>query len=633
MTFIAAPPPHLYKPELCTLVAGFEAQFDGQPKLAIYQLMKQISLRVHLTIFLAFALPVAIPVGLLSIQSSRPLIVCLSGLFYAVFVAVIQAIRACRYSVDDSTSLKIFRSEAPGLFELIDDVADYFDSEVHEVFITSGFNASACFYRSIPQFFRPTRQLRFGIALFHGTTIEELRGIIAHEMLHLTAKSKAGNIWVRSAQSASWHARKSRLPVFNRWMRAWHKQLWALSIVIGKRDEFLGDQAAANLGVGKPFAVSLIRAQILGSLIEEKCPLFEPEYRLNSEKPPEDFIDAYHNWFDSALQDRELVDSTYSRELSRVYSIKEFHPSFKDRLEAIGMLPDVLDDSWYEAVAMIEPSASTLLGVNLPVFTQKIYSLKYDSISEQWVRHYQHYQRIKPLFESNENVKNVRDAWSRYHATATFQGQAEADKWLSVILELAPDNTIAQRRLAVSQLSRMDTTGLATLEEFTKETQDTIVATESIDALAEYYEKTGDTRSLFEVDKKRDLIRVRLEQIQREKKPRFFARFAPPFAAKNTFGLFHSIFAEEPGIQSVHVARMELSCPSTRHFVLVVTFRSGHRDPNRTIRSLEKKLMLNEATFYLLAAPTVIFLAGRIKRMTGTNIYQAKNVIEKSAAK
>ncbi|MFK7766586.1 MAG: M48 family metallopeptidase [Mariniblastus sp.] len=595
--------------------------------------MSRIALKVHVTVFLTFAIPITL-IALRTFNANEPFAGVMIGCFGVIAVAFIQITRACQNRVTGEPSVKLQRDEAPLLFELIDDVAKHFDDlVVHEVLMIDDFNAYAYSHRSLaPGFYRLTHQLRIGISLLHGATVEELRGIIAHEMYHLSSKQSSSAIWISSATMTSWLASHFRIPFFNHWMRSLHQRLWALSIVISKREELLADQAAMDSVGAKSIAINFIRSQMLHSLFMDKCPQMQPSYRLQEKTPPDDLIDAFHNWFTDALQDRQLAKSTYTNELKRVFSSLEIHPSLKSRLEALNQLPETFDNETYQSVANLTPLAVKLLGENRDEITDRVFQLARKTVESKWEHYFRHYHALKEYLERKHTVENSNDGdtalskvetlLANYHLSLAFDGNKKAAPWLEKILTLKPDHDFAKVELATSQLCSGNTSGIKVLESTLSEFNDSVLVSKALEALAAHYEKTGDTNKLFNVDKNRDRLRAWQEELEREKKRLNFATLTAPRVPYSLRDHFRQTLSSEPSIRSVYIARVQLSCPSTRHYIFVVTFPLFFLRYKSVLTRLESKIGLDQATFSFVSS-TSILAARRTKKLAGTRIYDA----------
>ncbi|KPM48396.1 M48 family metallopeptidase [Jiulongibacter sediminis] len=151
--------------------------------------------------FAAFSLIIA--VAIVSVSASILGIILALGFVFCGFLIVAFLLKFLFASKDKQESdlrLEIDRSQAPGLFELIDELVDQIGTEPpRKVYISTHVNAMVFYESRFWSLFFPSRKsLEIGMGLICSTTSTELKAVLAHEFGHFAQKSMILGTYVSS---------------------------------------------------------------------------------------------------------------------------------------------------------------------------------------------------------------------------------------------------------------------------------------------------------------------------------------------------------------------------------------------------------------------------------------------------
>lgn len=95
------------------------------------------------------------------------------------------------YKNSKNTRVEVFESECPELFAMIKDLADNTQCQMPKhVYLSPDVNACVFYNTNFWSIFFPVRKnLEIGLGLFDGTSVDEVKSIIAHEFGHFSQNS------------------------------------------------------------------------------------------------------------------------------------------------------------------------------------------------------------------------------------------------------------------------------------------------------------------------------------------------------------------------------------------------------------------------------------------------------------
>ncbi len=141
----------------------------------------------------------------LNVHSSPvDMLICASSLFLAVFlVKALFFIKKGEYR----GVIELKRTEQPGLFSFLDQVADDAGApRPHKVFVSGRVNAAVFYDLSLMNLVFPSRKnLEIGLGLVNMLNLSEFKAVCAHEFGHFAQRSMALGRWVYTTQQIAAH--------------------------------------------------------------------------------------------------------------------------------------------------------------------------------------------------------------------------------------------------------------------------------------------------------------------------------------------------------------------------------------------------------------------------------------------
>ena len=342
-----------------------------------------------------------------------------------VIVLVIAAIlRALWVKADPPRGIEVTRSEAPGLFAMLDEVRAKVASprnngpKVDTVLIAPEFNAAIVQRPRLGVFGWHRNYVVIGLPLLRALARDEVMAVIAHEYGHLSdGHGKSGQwvyrvrmTWLQLSQSLGGTLAGRIFQRFFNWYGPWFN---AYSFVLARSNEYAADRASAIVAGAHGAARALTRVAAEARRYDAFWQDLWGESGLERESVSPHTLMGAHFVKPMAGSDvREALNAA----LADVTDIHDTHPSLRDRLSALG-----------EAVPDLEPvgesGAEALLGAGL---TQAL-AQKLDA--DWWERAARNWQARQA------QLKATREALARLEGRSDL---SEAESWqYQVLLEQA----------------------------------------------------------------------------------------------------------------------------------------------------------------------------------------------------
>lgn len=275
--------------------------------------------------------------------------------------------------------------EAPALGGLLDSLRRELGCRpFDEVRISLDFNAGVREFPRLGVFGWPRTVLEVGLPLAAVLAPEELRAVLAHEFVHLSARhGRGGNRLYRLHRTWGNLIEQMQRPVAGtsgravRWAASrfvdWYwPRLHARALVLSRMQEFQADRVAAGLSGGATLASALWRMECLWPWLSER--FWADLYRQaeQSPEPPPDVLARLRAALESPPAPEDAARWT-ERGLSRATDVNDTHPAFPARVRALGLPPDGLRAAGFPAAP--RPSAAeAFLGSDLDPIEQELAS-------------------------------------------------------------------------------------------------------------------------------------------------------------------------------------------------------------------------------------------------------------------
>lgn len=425
------------------------------------------------------------------------------------------------FEVDPPAGRVLRPGEAPALDAMLDALRGAMQSRpFDEVRVSMDFNAGV---RELPRlgvFGWPRTVLELGLPLLTVLAPEELRAVLAHEFVHLSARHGRGggrishlhrmwsDVFERIQRPAA-----GRLDRAVRWAAAgfagWYwPRLHARSLVLSRVQEYQADREAASLCGAETMAWALWRMECLIPWLSER---FWPDLHqeaVHRPEPPADVLDRMRAALETPPAPEEAA-RWKGRGLGRATGHDETHPAFLDRARALGRSADGFREAGFPEAA--RPSAAeALLGEDRGAIERELAAHWQQGARASWRdRHYRAAAeaRRRGPGETAAPVPDPSDAialWEAARTAADLQGPAAAEPLLRAVLGRDPRHPGAGVLLGHHRMGLGDPEGERLLWQVVEQ-EDEQWTPRAGAALHEHYRSSG------QVDRQRD-VRVLLDR-------------------------------------------------------------------------------------------------------------------------
>ncbi len=329
--------------------------------------------RAHGETVLARLYGLALMVGLLLFYAAIPFVIAgvlglTGGLLYLIFLAgripiklvIIIAVVGCvsAWAVFKSLftrpasgafGLPKTAQDCPGVHQLLAEVAQRVDTDpVDEVYLAPGSAVGVHQEGRGPFgiFGVKHRVLTLGLSTIRFLTIGELKAILAHEYAHFSHQDTFYSRFIYQVHVSIEHALYGMLSAgggftyanpFYWFLRLYYKSYSLLAAGYSRSREFLADRMAATLYGSAQFSRALGKVCTDGTLFE--MTIYNNISQLLVEQKA--FVNMYHSFqqYRNEQMSQEEREALYQKILAERGSLFASHPTFAERIEAIGDLP------------------------------------------------------------------------------------------------------------------------------------------------------------------------------------------------------------------------------------------------------------------------------------------------------
>lgn len=580
--------------EFESLVRRVEARHDGSGrKLRFSVVLLALLSYASLFAWLAVAFVIAVPFvwgGLAAGLAEGGWLLLLVGALVAA-AGIVTTLAVLRVRIEPPEGLEIRRADAPDLFAMLDELrARLRSARVHRTVLSWDCNAGVSAIPRLGLLGWPRHHLEIGLPLLEVLSVDELRGVLAHELAHISAQHGRLGGWIyrlrRSWMQAFAQLERSggqRVSVHSA-LRKFFGWFWprfsAHAFVLSRLNEFEADAVAARLGGPGQMASALLGIKLYNRLLGE---LFWPElWRGVSDEPepPADVFRRLRVSLDAGVPASRA--GQWMHEAYRVFTTHEdTHPCLTERLRAMGQ--EKMSEGWADRFPPpARPSAAAVLfGERLEEIQGKLAGLWRAASRDHWQtlraksRVFEDQtaaqaRRTAQAAQAAQAVGNLETLWERAHTTAEIHGAAQAEPLLRQVLALRPTHPAANFLLGRHLLSAGDAAGELHLERAMTADEDFVPA--AAGTLSEHFTRNGETGRVRELRVRMDRYDARVAASRAERNrvtPQ--DRFLPHELASEALAATCVELRKEPEVAQAFLARKELQhFPEQRLFVLVI---------------------------------------------------------------
>lgn len=418
-----------------------------------------------LAIVAAFMAPAAILKVLL--WTAKLWWVAVPGL--AVFFGFLGgAVKALFAKVPEPEEKELERKDAPELFEFIDSTCAKLDAKKPEkVYITDEFNAAVV---TMPRFgmFGHKVYMRLGLPVMNALTTEQFKGVLAHEIGHISGKHggfgkwayQLHEAWGRFIDSQAAHEHKFSA-LYDRFVKWFFPYFQAYSFVLMREHEKEADEYAVEIAGAKPLGEALILLNARNADLNDVFWTRIHEENLEQATPSGDIFSRM--LASLAVIDQARDNETLSKAVKVPTDYNDSHPALADRLKLMGY--------WKETELPAQPgpteanAAGHFLGSSYDGYVAEFEKKWADEIARTWADRYTHFQTSQQRAEELDakaasDELTVEEMIEKAGLISERKGNREALPLLREIVQKFPQHAEANYLLGGVLLSHDDESGL-----------------------------------------------------------------------------------------------------------------------------------------------------------------------------
>ncbi len=472
--------------------------------------------------------------------------------------------------------------EAPALNNLLEGLQRKLGCRpFDEVRVSLDFNASVREFPRLGVLGWPRTVLEIGLPLSTTLTPDELRAVLAHEFVHLSARhGRSGNRLYRLHRTWETLLKKIQRPgagksnsIVSKFVEWYWPRLHARSQVLSRLQEFQADRIAAGLCGAATLASALWRMECLWPWLSERFWVDLYREAEHSAEPPDDVLARLRTALEippSAVESALWTD----RGLSRATDVNDSHPSFPARAQALGLpLADFRASGFPKAP---HPSAAeAFLGPDLERIEQELASdwrrMNQAAWRERHRREAAGRRRRKPhdLREAGTEIastspkestapQDVSSLWETARETIDRRGIAPAVTRLRAILAQNAEHAGASVVLGQHLLGVGDSEGERWLLGVIDRADEQWM-TRACNVLEDHYRTTGQTDRLQAIRARLDRYDSEILLAQRERSTIHPGdRFLPHGLTVDALSSLREVASSEPDCVAVWLVRKDL---------------------------------------------------------------------------
>ncbi|MBL9171093.1 MAG: M48 family metalloprotease [Verrucomicrobiales bacterium] len=508
-------------------------------------------------------------------------ILIFGGLAWAV-------IRGLWVRFEKPEGIPISREQAPRLFEMLDHLRNTLQcSSFHEVLAVNDYNAAVMQIPRLGVFGWHRNYLLLGLPLLQSLSPDEFKAVLAHEFAHSSkGHGRFGN-WlyrVRRSWERIFDHMASRevsgagvLRVFVRWF-------WpvfnAHAFVLSRVNEYEADACSVRLAGAQSAASALMRLPVDASLLTEKFwpSLYTKANDLNT--PPSDMAQSIRQTIAAGPSPEDAAKWLRQAFLAETNN-SDTHPCLKDRLRAIGSLPEGIEQGIFpqSAPPRSGPSAAeTFLGAHEAVLETAISQEWQKLVEPGWKERHAEVQKASEELATLETVASTEAAdteilWKKANKLIQLHDDSVALPVVEQILARNPEHASANFVYGRHHLEKDDPAGITYMETAMK--QDPTVTPEACNALYAHFTRTGQRDQLRPLEERMDQFQEESQKAQVERSNvKESDTFEPADLTAAQLQSVQSILESEADIGSAAVAKKKVShFPTSACYVIAVRLR------------------------------------------------------------
>lgn len=316
--------------------------------------------------------------------------------------------------------------------------------KIHYIMLNSEFNAFISERPSIGMFGWYRRYLVIGVPLLLTLTEEELKGVIAHECGHLSKAHGKSNVKIYRAKTV-WENIAREFDKENTrgsfladgFIQRYLPALNSIYFSASKQHEYEADKISMAVVDKQTFINALLKVSLYSSLIENK---FWSEMRRMSQNISNPVDDVFFRLENEAANfiPEEIINSYVDNFMSYHSLPCSSHPSFVERMEALGALRPVIQPADVNALRKILKNKAD----NVLRICSKDWSTR---ALEKWTSYYNQTVDAKNRLSELEQMRSTQqlsanELLERAFIIERLEGTDKALEAFNTVKEIYPEN-------------------------------------------------------------------------------------------------------------------------------------------------------------------------------------------------
>jgi len=403
----------------------------------------------YVVIFAMILAVVALICGLGALAYLSPAILVFLVKKKLIFVLVPMLwimLRSLWVKIEAPKGYEMTRERFPKVFDELDALSNQLNSlKIHTVLLTPEMNAAVIQTPRLGVLGWQKNTLFLGLELMLSVTPEQLRGVVAHELGHLSGNHSKFGGWIYRIRESWARLMNGMLAQDNIGARmmgkffGWYAPRFsAYSFPLARKNEYEADAMAATLTSPQAIGDALINVHVVAPYLEEN---YWQSYfkRADKEEVPEVLPwEGLHGFLqtnsDPKLQERLDQALLLNTDLS------DTHPSLKDRLKALAV-PEELP-----AAAQVNAAKAWLMDQYEAVIGE-FDGDWFQTNKDAWKERFEYVVKSRSQLEDlqRQNVKDLSDddLWQRGQLEGEFGERTTAIELVSLFRERNPENESA----------------------------------------------------------------------------------------------------------------------------------------------------------------------------------------------
>ncbi len=453
--------------EFIQLVKAAEQDAELNPKsyttkLALFALFG------YLVIFLVLIALLGLTGGLVAtafFSSSLFLLLLKKKLIIAVVASIWVLLRALWVKFTPPQGHSLRRKDYPKLFAELDALSKQLKSlKIHEVILDQSLNAAVVQHPRLGVLGWHKNYLILGYQLLLTLSPDEMRSVLAHEFGHLSGNHSRFSGWIYRIR-LTWlrimdafdHVESWGGKLMRKFFDWYSPQFDAYSFALARNNEYAADAIAAELTSPEIATRALVNIHATAPYLDQSYWDNYFQYADEYEQPPHAPFEGLSDFLKEKPLSREEMLERIKNEMEVKTHYADTHPSLKDRVDALGAIPQL-------PIAPKISAAEAWLGDHNQRIMEAFDQQWLNNNSESWKSRYAYVHnakdKLQEFAQAQPSELNDEELWNYAYWTDEFDSREAALPLFRTYQERHPDDPDAAFVIGITLLNQDDPSGL-----------------------------------------------------------------------------------------------------------------------------------------------------------------------------